>query len=94
MSELVLLRARPAVVEARQVTTGNRDEVIAWMAEHGANVWPYGVTGITWSDREVGGIADAFVDDWIVKTATGDFKRVLDSKLAALYERVLTAVSE
>lgn len=90
----LLLRSRPATVEAYQVSPKNRDEVIRWMAAGGANVWPYGTRGVTWVDPEVGGIADAFPDDWIVKNAAGDFKRVLDAKLASQFDRLNPAVSE
>lgn len=88
MSEPLILRTRPTTVEARQVTTETRDEVIQWIAKD-TTAWPYGTRGITWVDTEVGGIADAFIGDWVVKTAFGEIVRVPDSVMFARYEAPL-----
>lgn len=88
-----LLRTRPTVVEAIRVTPETRDAIVRWINET-ASAWPYGTRGVTWVAPDVGGIADAFVGDWVVKTAFGEFIKVPDSQLFARYEMVVTVVAE
>lgn len=88
-----MLRTRPTTVEARRVTPETRDAIVRWINVDGA-AWPYGTRGLTWSCPDVGGIADAFLGDWVVKTAFGEFARVSDATLFARYEAVVTVVSE
>jgi hypothetical protein len=88
-----LLRTRPSVVEALQVTAENRDQVIDWIGQD-TSAWSYGTRGLTWVAPDVGGIADAFLGDWVVKTAWGEFVRVSDEAIFSRYESITPVVSE
>lgn len=91
MTDELLLRTRPSVVEAKRITPENRDTVITWINNDVA-AWSYGTTGVTWHQEDA--IHDAFVGDWVVKNAWGEFHRVPDSILFSRFESVVAAVSE
>ena len=90
---MLILRHRPTTVQARKVTAENRDSIIAWISQDG-DAWAYGTRGVTWHDPDSGGIFDAFLGDWIVRTAWGEFRKVSDSLIFARFEAVVVAVSE
>lgn len=92
MSDILLMRTRPTTVEARRVTPDTRDAIVRWINVDGS-AWPYGTQGLTWHDRDTG-IRDAFLGDWVVKTAFGEFASVKDAVLFARYEAVVTVVAE
>jgi hypothetical protein len=85
----LLLRTRPVVVEARQLTEANRAAMVHWM--HG---WTYGVNHIRWFDAEDGHVVSAVIGDWIVRDVFGRFAVVPDAELAGKFDRVVAAVAE
>lgn len=91
MTETIILRTRPTVVEARQLTRDpdNREELARWVGG-----WTYGMSLIRWFDRDTGRVMEAQFDDWLVKTAFGHYKAVPDSVLLSQYDRILPVVTE
>lgn len=75
-------------MEARRVTTDNRDEIIAWV-NRDSHAWPYGTRGITWHDSRYDGLRDAFVGDWVIRTAWGEFQALDDDAVFARFESVI-----
>lgn len=89
MTQSLILRTRPTVVEAKRLSDDNQEEIARWVGG-----WTYGVTCVRWFDRDTGRIVAAEVGDWIVKTAFGHYKPVSDSAIFQQYERVVPAVTE
>lgn len=97
MTETLIMRTRPTVVEARRLTQDNRLELAHWVRG-----WTFGVNKIEWINPPARGAArgtrgaeeSAEVGEWIVRCPNGDFKPVPDSVLFSQYERVLPEVRE
>lgn len=89
VTDSVILRTRPSVVEAKQLSEDNREDLARWVGG-----WTHGMSEVRWFDRDSGGVCSAVIGDWIVRTAFGQHKRVSDSALLSQFERVTAVVSE
>ncbi len=83
-----LLKTRPMVVEAVQVTKDNIADVAAWCG--GVPMAGRGVGLYTDTDD----FAHAFLGDWVVKGPFGEFYPAADKVIFAKYEAVVSVVSE
>jgi hypothetical protein len=89
VTETLILRTRPTVVEAKFVTEDNREDIARWC---GGWAWLDGA--VRWFSRDTGTVLEAQIGDWVVRSAFGHFVRVSDSTLFSEYERVTPAVTE
>jgi hypothetical protein len=83
----VLLRSRPVVVEAVQVTEDNLADVAEWSG---------GIYGDdhVWLLTDLAQPAVARVGDWVLKGPFGEFYPAADKVIFAKYDSVLPVVSE
>lgn len=91
MRNELLLRTRPTICEAKRITKESRQDVMEWI-KGTVSAWTYGTTGISW--HQDGVMHDAFIGDWVVRNAWGEFHRVTDAVLFSRFESVVGAVSE
>lgn len=85
----LILRTRPATVEARQVVNEDRNELATWVGG-----WTYGVRAVRWFDPESATVRHADTGDWIVRDVFGRFHPHTDASIAREFDRVIPAVSE
>ena len=83
----VLLRSRPVVVEAVQLTADNLAEAAAWCG---------GVHGDDhlWVVTDTAQPAVARIGDWVLRGPFGEFYPAHDKVIFAKYDSVLPVVSE
>ena len=90
-----LYRKKPVVIEARQFTSENRDELADWIID---GTTPLGVM-VGWSSAAPGsgdymlietleGTMRAEVGDWIIKGVQGEFYPCKPDIFEATYEKV------
>jgi hypothetical protein len=92
VTDELILRTRPSVVEAKRVTKETRDAVLEWLKEGEVSAWSYGQSGVTW--HQGGTMHDAYLGEWVVRNPWGEFQRVSDQVLFSRFESVVQAVAE
>lgn len=81
-------RSRPVTIEAMQLSTASRKDVIAWVGE--ANLEDKSWDPVNLHIRNEHGLVVAELGDWIIKGSRGEFYPCKDSTFREKYELLST----